>query len=184
MKLCVPCKIVGSVALLLMLCRTSEAQVVNSSYTNESGEKVLRQELVVPVNLSKAWAYCTVDSLLQKWVAPKVHMELRAGGYRAANYNPARTLDDSTAIILPLVCFLEKELLVLKIPLNNNFPASVRQEKRDLYFIFKFEAVDDHHTRVTGSMLGWGTGPDWEKTYGFFEKGNKWTFEQLEKVCK
>jgi hypothetical protein len=28
-------------------------------------------------------------------------------------------------------------------------------------------------------MIGWGTGPEWDKTYDFFVKGNTWTFQEL-----
>jgi hypothetical protein len=30
-------------------------------------------------------------------------------------------------------------------------------------------------------MAGWGEGPEWDKVYGFFEKGNQWTLQQLVK---
>lgn len=168
--------------LLSVFFLSSNAQVVTTSYVNSAGEKVLRQELVLPVGLQKAWDYCTVDSLLQKWAAPRVHMELRAGGYRSASYNKDLQGVDSNAIVLPLVCFLDKELLVLKINLNGNFPESVQKTDDHLCFIFRFQSIDTTHTRITGSMVGWGKGPDWDKTYDFFERGNRWTFEQLLKV--
>jgi len=28
-------------------------------------------------------------------------------------------------------------------------------------------------------MVGWGVGKDWDETYQFFAKGNKWTYQQL-----
>lgn len=166
-------------AVLLSLNMNLHAQVTMSSYINSANEKVLQHQLVLPVSLQQAWDYCTKDSLMQKWVAPHVHMELKAGGYRSAKYSEDMQGADSNAIILPLICFLDKELMVFKINLNNNFPESVRNTDKNLYFIFQFKSIDETHTAITGSMLGWGTGTGWDKTYAFFEKGNEWEFEQL-----
>lgn len=168
----------------LLLCRYGIAQVKNTSYTNTSGEKVLRHEILLDASLQTAWDWCTKDELLSKWAAPKVHMELRTGGYRVANYDATKPLTDSSSIVLPLISFLDKELMVFKINLNKNFPEAARTTDGNLYFIFQFKKISEKKTAITGSMLGWGEGPDWEKTYQFFVEGNKWTFEQLVKNFK
>ena len=33
-------------------------------------------------------------------------------------------------------------------------------------------------------MIGWGQGEGWEKTYGFFDRGNTWTYEEILKIYK
>ncbi len=33
-------------------------------------------------------------------------------------------------------------------------------------------------------MIGWGKGKEWDETYSFFEKGNKWSYQQLLKRLK
>lgn len=31
-------------------------------------------------------------------------------------------------------------------------------------------------------MIGWGKGSHWDKVFGFFERGNEWTFKEILKV--
>lgn len=45
-------------------------------------------------------------------------------------------------------------------------------------------AVDNEHTKIVSSMIGWGKGTDWDKTYDFFTKGNEWTYQELIKNYK
>ncbi|MDB5120932.1 MAG: hypothetical protein JWN56_2150 [Sphingobacteriales bacterium] len=41
----------------------------NTSYTNQSGEKVLRLEMLLPVEVTTAWKLFTSDDQLMKWAA-------------------------------------------------------------------------------------------------------------------
>lgn len=171
----------------LLLFATSvrlQAQIENTSFVNSAGERVLRQEFIMPVDMPVAWTYFTQDSLLKKWVAPQVHIELRAGGYRIANYDPAKSLSDSSSIRLPLINFLEPELMTLKVNLNASFPPATRAGDQYLQFILQLKKIDENHTRVIGTMVGWGKGPDWDKAYQFLERGNEWTFQKLLKLFK
>jgi hypothetical protein len=34
-------------------------------------------------------------------------------------------------------------------------------------------------TRMVSSMVGWGTGDDWDKAIAFFAQGNEWTCRNL-----
>ena len=156
----------------------------NTSYTNQSGEKVLRLECVLPVSLTDAWKLFTTDEKLKKWIAPLVHIELKTGGYIITNYDKSKSLSDSSSIKLPITSFIENEILVLKIILNDNFVKSVRESDENLQEVIQFIKVDEQHTKIVSSMIGWGTGADWDKTYAFFVKGNEWTYKELLKNYK
>ena len=158
--------------------------VKNTSYLNHTGEKVLRLEAVLPVNLDDAWRLFTVDANLKKWMAPVAHIELRTGGYIVTNYDAGKSLSDSTSIRLPVISFLENELIVLKVNLNNNFPLSARKSDEHLQEIIQFRKVSKNHTKNISSMLGWGTGADWDKTYDFFARGNEMIFNELIGIYK
>lgn len=170
------------VFLLTALPVATFAQVVNSSYVAASGEKVLQHSLVVPLDLKAAWRLFTIDSELEKWVAPKVHMELKTGGYRIANYDRSKPLSDSTSIKLGIINYLEYELLTFKIKLNNNFDPKVQAGDSNLQAIIRFKELSPDKTEIVASMVGWGSGVEWDKTYAFFEKGNEWTFKQILKL--
>ncbi len=173
---------------LLTLCigisNTSIAQVENTSYINKSNEKVLRLSVVVPLGVKEAWEYFSTDAKLSGWIAPVAHIELRNGGYIVTNYDKTKALSDSSSIKLEIISFLENELLILKVKLNDNFSKKVQAEDQYLQEIIQFVAIAPGKTKIISSMVGWGQGKDWEKTYDFFVKGNEWTYNELLKVVK
>jgi len=172
---------------LLAFCMcfgTSNAQVENTSYVNKSNEKVLQLSIIVPVEVQEAWNYFTIDSKLAKWIAPIAHIELKSGGYIVTNYDKTKTISDSSSIKLGIISYLENQLMILKVDLNNNFSKKVQEEDQNLQEIIEFVPIAPGKTKIISSMVGWGQGKDWEKTYDFFLKGNEWTYKELLKVIK
>jgi Activator of Hsp90 ATPase homolog 1-like protein len=166
--------------LLLFLSLYSAGQSVkNTSYKNESGEKVLRLETILPMGISAVWQLFTTDEMLKTWLAPVAHIELKTGGYILTNYDSTKTLTDKSSINSTIINFLTNEMLTLKINLNNNFPRSVIDADGNLQHIIQLFKIDSKHTKIVSSMVGFGEGPDWDKTYDFFLKGNDWTFKEL-----
>jgi archaellum biogenesis ATPase FlaH len=109
---------------------------------------------------------------------------IRAGGYIITNYDKSKSLSDSSSIKLPITSFIDNEMLVLKVILNSKFAKSVRDSDANLQEIIQFIKIDDDHTKIVSSMIGWGTGADWDNTYDFFVKGNEWTYHELLKNYK
>ena len=98
----------GSILLFLFATLTVHSQTIkNTSYKNQSGEKVLRLECVLPVSLTDAWKLFTIDEKLKKWIAPLAHIELKAGGYIITNYDKSKSLTDSSPIKLPITSFID-----------------------------------------------------------------------------
>lgn len=170
--------------LLTGVMVTNAQSVKNTSYTTQNGEKVLKLEAVLPVDLKDAWQLFTTDAGLVKWIAPVAHIELRTGGYILTNYDKTKPLTDSSSIRLGIINYLENELLTLKVNLNNSFSPKVKAEDGNLQEIIQFLYISPKETKVISSMVGWGKGVDWEKTYGFFERGNIWTYEEMLKLYK
>lgn len=168
--------------LLLLLGNRSIAQLSNTSYTNTAGEKVLRLELILPVTKNEAWKYFSSDSLLRKWIAPVAHIELKTGGYILTNYDKNKSLQDKSSITCGIISFLENELMVLKVHLNDNFSKDVAAQDQYLQEIIQFTDFGNGRTKITSSMIGWGKGKDWETTYKFFVAGNEWTYKELAKL--
>jgi len=168
--------------LSLGILRVNGQTVQNTSYTMQTGEKVLRLEAVLPVDLNEAWQLFTTDVQLMKWIAPVAHIELKAGGYILTNYDKAKPLSDSSSIRLDIISYLEHELLILKVNLNSSFSKKVQSEDGNLQEIIQFKYVGPKETRIISSMVGWGQGEDWEKIYEFFVLGNMWTYEEMLKI--
>jgi uncharacterized protein YndB with AHSA1/START domain len=160
------------------------AQVTNSSYTTRLHEKVLQLSIIVPMNIQSVWNLFTTEEGLEKWIAPVVKIDMRAGGTIRTNYDKNKTAEDSTSIVLGIINYLEYNLITLKVNLNNNFPEQARNEDQNLQEIIQFEDLGDGKTKIISSMVGWGQGSHWDKTYDFFEKGNTWTYQEILKLFK
>jgi archaellum biogenesis ATPase FlaH len=93
-------------------------------------------------------------------------------------------LSDSSSIKLPIISFIDNELIILKVILNDHFEKSVRDTDENLQEIIQFKKVDNKTTKIISSMIVWGAGNEWDKTYNFFEKGNEWTYKELLKNYK
>jgi hypothetical protein len=158
--------------------------VKNTSYTTQTGEKVLRLEAILPVDKKEVWQLFTTDDGLKKWIAPLAHIELKTGGYIVTNYDKSKSLSDSSSIKLPIINYIEQELFTLKVILNNNFPQSVQKEDENLQEIIQFISIGPKQTKIISSMIGWGEGDDWTKAYNFFVRGNIYTYEELIKTFK
>ena len=177
-------KIIPIIIFILLTLTLHSQTLKNTSYKNQSGEKVLRLECTLPIGLTEAWKLFTTDEKLAKWIAPLAHIELKSGGYIITNYDKSKSLSDSSSIRLPITSYLDNELLVLKVILNGNFLKSVRDSDDNLQEIIQFFKVDNDHTKIVSSMTGWGNGADWDKAYDFFVAGNEWTYRELLKNYK
>ena len=167
-------------ALLPSLLRAQE--VNNTSYSTSTGEKVLRLEFVIPARKQEVWNLLSTEEGWKKWAAPVVSFNLKVGGVILTNYDKNKTVNDPGTIRLPIINYLEGEMITLKVILNDAFPEKVHQEDQNLQEIIQVVDLGNGKIKVISSMIGWGTGPDWEETYDFFAKGNKWSYQQLTKL--
>ncbi|WAC14871.1 hypothetical protein [Dyadobacter pollutisoli] len=173
------------IALSLAAIMPGNAQdVTNTSYVSATGEKVLRVEFILPLSQTETWQYFSNDDKLKLWIAPVVHVDLRAGGTLVTNYDKGKSLTDKSAISSDIINYIDNELLTLKVNLNDNFTKKVQDEDQNLQEVIQLFPVDKTHTKIVSSMIGWGKGADWEKTYEFFVRGNIYTYEELTKLFK
>jgi hypothetical protein len=170
------------IALCIFTYSESNAQVSNSSYTTQYGEKVLQFSVTVPMSKKEAWKLFTTDEGLVKWMAPVAKIDMKTGGYIKTNYDKSKSIDDNTSIRLDIINYLEYEMLTLKVNLNENFPAEAKNEDKNLQEVIQFTDAGNGNTKIISSMLGWGHGSHWDKTYSFFELGNDLTFKEFLKL--
>lgn len=175
-------KLTCSVFLLLLLPSFLFGQEVrNTSYVTSIGEKVLRLEFVIPVEKPEAWRLFTTEEGWKKWATPVVSIDFKVGGRILSHYDKSKSVGDPGTIRLPIINYLEGEMITLKVILTETFTNKVRQEDQNLQSIIQFVDLGKGKTKVVSSMIGWGIGSDWDKTYEFFAKGNEWSYRQLVK---
>lgn len=170
--------------IFILVVIKSQSQVSNTSYITEYGEKALQLSIIVPLNKIETWKLFTTEEGLKKWIAPVVKIDMKVGGSIITNYDKSKSVEDSSSIKLNIINYLQQEMLTLKVNLNNNFPLSTKKEDKNLQEVLQFIAVGEDKTKIISTMIGWGQGSDWDKVYSFFERGNKWTYEEILKLFK
>ena len=153
--------------------------VADRSYVTKTGEKVLRFEVTLPVTKQRAWRAFTDPEDMKGWIAPVIKLDMRAGGVLLTNYDKGAKIEDASTIRLPIINYLEGDLITYKVELNNAFPKKAQDEDQNLQEVIQFFDLGNGKTKLVSSMIGWGTGKEWDDAYAFFAKGNKWTYEEL-----
>jgi uncharacterized protein YndB with AHSA1/START domain len=165
---------------LLFLAGSIAAQTIqNTSFQALGQERVLRLEVVVPSSTEIVWAAFSTVEGLQRWAAPVVALDLRAGGSLRAHYDEGAEIGSPGTIETTILNYLERELITFKVNLNDRFPEEVRAGDANLQELVQFVPLENGGTRLVSTMVGWGSGPEWEEAYNFFARGNEWTYRQL-----
>ncbi len=158
--------------------------IMNRSFVSENAEKFLRYEMEVDTPITEVWKAIATEEGVKTWMAPVAKFDLKTGGMVQTNYNMNAEIDDKETITLGIINYIPNEMLIYKITLNNVFPEKCRKEDKNLQEIIQLKPITKNKTMVISTMVGWGVGKEWDKTYSFFEKGNKWSYQQLIKRFK
>ncbi len=153
--------------------------VVERSFRTPGGERVLRFEIVLDTPIHDAWSLFTTEEGIRTWQVPTVKLDFRIGGTMRTHYGAHAVIGDPGTITQNIVNYLPGEMISFKINLTEAFPEKTRREDAHLQHILQFTRLGERKTRVTSSMVGWGNGKEWDGVYEMFERGNKWTFQQL-----
>lgn len=157
----------------------AQAQTVVTHQKSASGERVLLVEATVAQPPERVWKAFATEEGARCWVAPAVKLDFRTGGSMQSNYDAKAGVGGPGTIRLGITNVIENELLTYKIKLTDSFSKQLQAEDGNLQEVVRLERQPDGGTRVVAQMLGWGTGPEWDKTYDFFARGNDWSLKQL-----
>jgi uncharacterized protein YndB with AHSA1/START domain len=152
--------------------------VGNSSFITPAGERILRHEVVVDASLEDVWKALTTSEGLESFLAPVVYIELKTGGKFESNYQVGAKLGDPGTIHNQVLNYIPMEMFSIKVNLTEQFPQQAR-EAGTLFAVLTLQNLGSGRVKVTESMLGWGQGEEWDKTYRFFDSGNAYTLGQL-----
>jgi uncharacterized protein YndB with AHSA1/START domain len=165
--------------MLAAAMAAAQAQTLVTHQKSASGERVLLVEATVAQPPERVWKAFATEEGARCWVAPAVKLDFRTGGSMQSNYDAKAGVGGPGTIRLGISNVIENELLTYKIKLTDSFSKQLQAEDGNLQEVIRLERQPDGGTRVLAQMLGWGTGPEWDKTYDFFAKGNDWSIKQL-----
>lgn len=137
---------------------------------NAAGYRSVVEEVVVPTEAMAAWRLWTTNegfaSFFPGGPALQTNIELRPGGPFEVFIVPgapkgARGCDD--CVILGY-----EEGRMISFTWTNRPDMAVRPHKT--HVVVTFEPLGTRETRVTLVADGWGSGPDWDVAYAYFDK--------------
>ena len=83
--------------------------------------------------------------------------------------NPSAKIGDRGTIQNEILSFVPNRMLSMKVGLPEIFAEEVR-EANSLFAVISLTPAGKNRTRVTISMLGFGTGPGWDAAYRIFKE--------------
>jgi uncharacterized protein YndB with AHSA1/START domain len=149
-----------------------------------SGERAVRVDATLKQPPETTWKFFSTEDGLKCWAAPVIRLDLRIGGSLKSNYDRSASIGDAGTISLGILNYVENEVMTYKVSLNDAFSAELRSQDGNLQEIIQLQRRPDGGTHLVSSMVGWGTGAEWDKAVVFFEKGNEWSYQQLAKCVE
>jgi len=154
--------------------------VLSTPASNASADvgRVLTHEAIVHAPVADVWRHFTTDEGAQRWMAPKVKVDLRVGGAVRASYHPESTLEDEHTIVNRILAYEPERMLALR---NEQAPAGFPWVEmfQETWSVNYFEALDERRTRLRVVGMGYGEGPEWDQLRAFFEQGNQQLIDVL-----
>lgn len=165
--------------ILVALAPTSHAgDITTSEQRLDDGSRVLRHEVVVAAALEDVWPAFTTAEGWESWAVPFAHVDLRVGGIIETSYDPGAKRGDAGNIHNRILSFLPYRMLSIQaVQAASGF--AYADLLPSLHSVIEFEAVDDTHTRVMMSGVGYRDGDGYDALLEFFRQGNAWTFDRL-----
>ncbi len=142
-------------------------------------ERTLVTEAMVEGSLDEVWAAFTVKEEIESWMVPLAEVDFRVGGTMRTNYSKEAGIGGPGTIVHHILAYEPGRMITTRF----DAPQSAGDKKlaEKTWVVTRMEPVSPTRTRVTETMVGWGTGEEWDKVYAFFEKGNAWTMDRLVK---
>lgn len=168
----------------LWLNNLSFGQVINRIDTIPSGELMLTQEIIINAPVDKVWNAYTLPEEWKKWVTPVVEMDFKINGTIKSHYDTTASIGDKGTIINHILNYIPYKQITMQAELNDNFPAFIKGEERNLYSIVEFEKSDENKTRLTLYGIGYKNEQKWHQLLNFFIQGNEMTLNKLKEYLE
>ena len=140
----------------------------------------LVHEGVVNAPAAQVWSAFTTAEGLESWMAAHAKIDLKVGGVMKTQYDPKGTVDDPKAIENTILSYEPMRMLsfkVTKAPDGFPFPNAIK----NMWTVVYFTPEGDSATRVREVSMGFGSDDESKKMREFFNRGNAFTLQRLQK---
>ena len=150
--------------------QTPAAQPAVSVVKTTLPQKRLDFFIDLPAPVDQVWDCFATRAGVITWLSPDADIDLQPGGHWYAKYPGAPAAGGI------IVNFTPQQQITIHAMAPETFP-TVRREGTTA--VFTFVALDDSHTRLYLSQVGWKSGEEWDKAYAYLAQGNAYLLTGL-----
>jgi uncharacterized protein YndB with AHSA1/START domain len=137
------------------------------SATGQAQDRILRARLTLEAPLEAVWSAWATEEGVKTFFAPGCHIEPRVDGAYEIFFNPQGEPGLRGAEGMRILAFEPKRRLAFTWNAPPDQP-DVRAQRTIV--TLEFEPQGDARTRLTFTHSGWGSGPEWDKAYAYFDR--------------
>jgi len=130
-------------------------------------ERLITGEIDVNANIKEVWKAWTTKEGIKSFFAPDCDIELKVGG----KYEILFLTDSEEGRRGSEGCILlgiqEYKMLAFSWIAPPELPLA-REQKT--FVVVRFTEIDEKHTQVNLTHIGWGEGGEWEAAYNYFKR--------------
>jgi uncharacterized protein YndB with AHSA1/START domain len=161
-------------AALVLLPLTAEAAppIENASFHDADGARVLRESVLVEATPAAVWDAFTTDAGFTAWAVPVAHIEPHNGGTMEFALNRNGHIGDPGNVRHRIDLYQPRQMLIFHnefVPPGGPIDAVLFPTLRT---ILTFEDAGGGKTRVTETVVGFGSGAAYDGLYAHLRDGN------------
>lgn len=129
-------------------------------------DRVLRAEFVLKAPVDQVWALWTTEAGIRSFLAPAANIEPKVDGLYEILFSPDKPPGQRGAEGLRIIAFEPPRRLVFTWNAPPDQP-SIRAQRTVVELRLEPSGQD---TRLTFLHWGWGSGPDWDRAFVYFDR--------------
>ena len=153
-------------------------EVVDTSFVEPDGAKVLQISLLIPVDRKQVWARFTSTEGYRAWAVPVAKVDFRLGGLIEGSYDYHARIGDPDNIQNKIIAYVPgRAISIQNVQAPHDLPG--RKEFGEIVTTIEFDEVGAGVTRVTLTAVGYKPGEPYDTLYRHFGWGNAYTLMKL-----
>ncbi|MCC6676045.1 MAG: SRPBCC domain-containing protein [Phycisphaerales bacterium] len=142
--------------------------------------RTLTTEVIVDATPEEFWRLLsTPEGVIKLWSVARAEVDLRPGGTIRASYDADG--QEPGWITHHILATEPARMVAFKTDAPPKAPDSIKLYCQHGWTVVRLEPAGPGRTRVVETMMGFGAGPLFDEAYAFFEKGNRWTADEMSK---
>jgi len=132
-----------------------------------AAERAIEHEVTVAAPIGQVWQAWTSKAGIESFFAPEAEIDPRVGGAFHIHMDPLAEPGLKGADDMRFMALQEPTMLSF----DWNAPPSLPEARKQRTFVIvRLADIDGKSTRVSIHHTGWGSGGEWDKTFGYFDR--------------